>query len=121
MSAMTPLPDDHWVSAWQIVLNTGHPGLDAADRIVSRSWLVSVDDLGVRADAAGSAQYLEVLIVAQGFGEGFPASMRLGVFLMGADMCLDLWKVWHQTFPLSPGCLHRAPMCSFLRAATNSD
>eukprot|EP00971_Amphidinium_carterae_P047716 939749-Amphidinium_carterae.1 len=60
----TPLPDDHWVSAWQIAASTGHTSLDAAERMLSRNWLMSTEDLLLPAYSTIAAEYVEVLLVS---------------------------------------------------------
>eukprot|EP00971_Amphidinium_carterae_P326338 6457047-Amphidinium_carterae.1 len=66
-------PDDHWVSAWQIAAGSGHGALDAAERMLARTWLLSAEDLGITGDALNSAEYVEVLPVAL-FWNGLPGS-----------------------------------------------
>eukprot|EP00971_Amphidinium_carterae_P185694 3687043-Amphidinium_carterae.1 len=73
MTSSVPLPDDHWVSAWQIAGTSGHFSLDAAERMLSRPWLLSVDDLGLMAEIAGGAEYVEILLVAV-FWSGLPGT-----------------------------------------------
>eukprot|EP00971_Amphidinium_carterae_P234588 4655097-Amphidinium_carterae.2 len=67
------LPDDHWVSAWQIATNGGHRSLDAAERMLSRSWLLSAEDMSVPAAASESCDYVEVLLIAL-FWSGLPGT-----------------------------------------------
>eukprot|EP00971_Amphidinium_carterae_P097460 1928738-Amphidinium_carterae.1 len=64
MSSSVPSPENHWVSAWQIAASAGHALFDAAERLLFRPWLLSVDDLGLVA---------EILPVAV-FWTGLPGS-----------------------------------------------
>eukprot|EP00971_Amphidinium_carterae_P242500 4815119-Amphidinium_carterae.1 len=90
MTSSTPLPDDQWVSAWQSAAAHGHPALDAAHRMLSRGWLMSVEDLAMPADATAPSDYVEVVLVAL-FWSGLPGA--------AVDYCLI------STHPYL--CLHR--------------
>eukprot|EP00971_Amphidinium_carterae_P330198 6463097-Amphidinium_carterae.1 len=90
MTSSTPLPDDQWVSAWQSAAAQGHPALDAAHRMLSRGWLMSVEDLALPADATAPSDYVEVVLVAL-FWSGLPGA--------SVDHCLI------STHPYL--CLHR--------------